>query len=87
MWDIVGEFYRAWKVSPTLEMMSDNVSRILGESYSFWEEEERPSIIRVEEQEWFQAIQNPLCILSDCWKVRATNRDETVDFLTSDLIP
>ena len=60
MWDIVEEMYRAWKVMPTPETLSTDVSRILGECYSFWEEEEEdgPPIIRIEEQDSFDIILN-----------------------------
>ena len=37
--DFVEEIYGAWKVSPTLEMMSENVSGILGVSSSSWDQE------------------------------------------------
>ena len=62
MWDIVEEIYRAWKVMPTPETLSTDVSRILSECYSFWDEEEEdgPPIIRFEEQDWFEIIQNQL---------------------------
>ena len=61
MWDTVEEIYRAWKVSP---MVSTDAYGILGEWYSFWdedeEEEDGPPIIRIEEQDWFEIIQNQL---------------------------
>ena len=58
MWDIVEAIYRAWKVSPTPETVSANVSGILGECYSFWDEEEEdgPPIIHIEEQDLFEII-------------------------------
>ena len=68
MWDIVEETCRVWKVSPTPEMVSANVNGNLGECHSFWNEKEEdgPPIIRVEEQEWFEIIQNLLTMfLSD----------------------
>ena len=60
--DIAEEIYRAWKDSPTPETVSTSVSWILGECYSFWDEEEEDGlpIIRVEEQEWFEIMQNQL---------------------------
>ena len=64
--DIVEEIYRDWRFSPTLETVSTSVSGVLGASYDFWdegeEEEDGPPIIRVEEQEWLEVIQNPLTI-------------------------
>ena len=64
MWDIVEEIYNDWKVSPPQETVSTSVKGILGASYDFWdedeEEEDSPPIVRVEEQEWLEVIQNPL---------------------------
>ena len=64
MWDMVEEIYRDWQVSPILETVSSSVNGILGASYDFWdeddEEEDGPPIIRVEEQEWLEVIQNLL---------------------------
>ena len=55
MWDIVEEIYRDWKVSPTTET-----------SYDFWDEDDEDEdghpIIRVEEQEWLEVIQNLLTV-------------------------
>ena len=64
MWDIVEELYRDRKVSPAPETASTSANGILGASYGFWdedeEEEDGPPIIRVEEQEWLEVIQNLL---------------------------
>ena len=62
MWDIVEDIYRSWKVMPTHETLSTDVSWNLGECYSFWDEEEEdgPPMIRIEEQDWFEIIQNQL---------------------------
>ena len=64
MWDIVKEIYRAWKVSPAPETVSTDASQILGECYSFWddEDEDGPPIIRTEEQDWFKIIRNQLTV-------------------------
>ena len=66
--NIVEEIYRAWKVSPTPETVTTCVSWILGECYSFWddEKEDGPPIIRVEQQEWIEMIQTQFVMyLSD----------------------
>ena len=62
MSDIVEDIYRAWKVSPTPEMVSTHVSGILGECYSFWDEkvEDGLPVTRFEQQDWFKIIQNQL---------------------------
>ena len=64
MWDIVEEIFRDWKVSPTPETVSSSVNGILGASYDFCDEDEEEEdghpIIRVEEQEWLEVIQNLL---------------------------
>ena len=60
----VEEIYSGWKVSPTPEMVGTSVNGILGASYEFWDEDEEDEdgapIIRVEEQEWLEIIQNLL---------------------------
>ena len=66
MWDIAEDIYRGWKVSPPPETVSTSVNGILGASCDFWDEDEKEEdedghpIIRVEEQEWLEVIQNLL---------------------------